>query len=76
MIEYKERPYSRKALLSLCQKYDCTLEKLLDHPQFCLSHGLKFQARKMISEGKFRSAKELKDFEHRNMLHHAVGLIK
>jgi len=76
MIYRRERPICRKALLSLCQEYSCSLQELLDHSRISLSKNLRTQAKKMIAEGKFRSAKELKDFEHRNMLNRAVGLIK
>ena len=81
MIYRRERPRCRKTLISLCKEYNCSLQELLDqelldHPRICLTDNLKVQARKMISEGKFISAKELKDFEHRNLLHRAVRLIK
>ena len=76
MIYRRERPKCRKVLLHLCQKYDCTLEKLLDHSCIHFSHDFRSQAHKMISEGEFRSAKELKNFEHRKMLCRAVGLIR
>ena len=77
MIYRRERPICRKVLLSLCKKYDCSLQYLLDHySRIRLSYGLKFQARKMISEGEFRSAKELRDFKQKTMWKRAAGLIK
>lgn len=76
MIYRRERPICRKTLLFLCQKYDCTLQQLLDHSHICLSKNLRTQAKKMISEGKFRSAKEKKDFEEKVGVYRAVGLIK
>lgn len=76
MIYRRERPRCRKALLCLCQEYNCSLQELLDHPRIFLSNNLKVQARKMIDEGKFRSAKEEKDFEERVRLYRAAGLIK
>ena len=57
-------------------KANCSLPELLDHPQVCLTHNLKVQARKMISEGEFRSAKELWDFKQKTMWKRATGLIK
>lgn len=72
----RERPCCRKALLYLCQEYNCDLQKMLNHSQICLSHDLKIQARKMISEGEFRSGKELKNFEEKIILHKVLGLIK
>ena len=50
MVNRKERPNCRRAINNLCQKMDHTLEELRDHPQICLSKGLKVQLRKMIEE--------------------------
>ena len=76
MIYRRERPRCRKILMSLCQRYNCSLQELLDHSRICLSKNLRIQARKMISEGEFHTSKELHDFEEKVRLHRAVGLIK
>jgi|GEM_PF-4775598 len=77
MTRYRrERPLSRKALLSLCREYDCTLEELLCNDRICLSHDLRIQARKMIEEGRFSSAKEIRDFEKEIRLYRLLRLIK
>lgn len=59
MIYRRERPKCRKVLLELMKEYDCTLEKLLHHSRIFLSDGLRVQAKKMLDEGCFHSAKEL-----------------
>ena len=76
MIYRRERPRCRKVLLELMKEYDCDLQELLHHRSVFLSHGLRVQAKKMIAEGGFHSAKELKDFEEWIMRYRSVELIK
>jgi len=76
MIYRRERPKCRKLLLSLCSEYDCTLGYLLKHPRIFLSDGLKKQARKMIDEGEFKTARELLKEQRTEHLQRSVGLIR
>jgi len=76
MIYRRERPRCRKVIEILLREYDCSLQDLINN-RFCfLSHGLRIQCRKMFDEGKFRSAKELRDFEAMVLRHRNMGLIK
>ena len=71
----RERPICRRQLLRLMQRYDCTLEELLTKPIY-FTNNLKQQARKMIDEGVFRTALELRWDERRDMINRDVGLIR
>ena len=71
----RERPICRRQLLRLMQRYDCTLEELLTKPIY-FTNNLKQQSRKMIDEGMFRTALELRWDERRDMINRDVGLIK
>jgi len=50
MVYRRERPRCRQVIIELCNKYECTPEELLHHPQFSLSHNLRVQCCKMIEE--------------------------
>jgi len=76
MIYRRERPVCRKALIHLTKKYNCGLEELLHHPTMMMSPNLCIQARKMIEESKFKTAKQLKDEERQIAFRRAVGLIR
>ena len=71
----RERPICRRQLLRLMQRYDCTLEELLTKPIY-FTNNLKQQARKMVDEGVFRTALELRWDERRDMINRDAGLIK
>ena len=72
----RERPICRRALVGLCKKYDCSLQELLDRSDIALSKNLRIQAHKMISEGEFRSAKQIRDFNEKIKFDKEMGVIK
>jgi len=77
MVVYRrERPVCRKRLVLLMNRYDCTLEELLKKPAIYFTPNIKTQAKKMLDEGEFHTAKELREDERRNNLYRDVGLIK
>ena len=71
----RERPVCRKSLIRLMKEYDCSLDELLTKPIY-FTNNLKQQAKKMIAEGQFRSALELRWDERPDMINRDVGLIK
>ena len=71
----RERPVCRKRLVVLMDRYDCSLEELLQKSMY-FTPNLKQQAKKMIAESKFRTAKELHWDARRDMINRDVGLIK
>ena len=75
MIYRRERPRCRTALIRLMKKYDCDIEGLLHHPAMFMSDGLRIQARKMLAESEFKTAKELREDKRRDMINRSVGLI-
>ena len=71
----RERPRCRRRLVVLMVRYDCLLEQLLEKP-FYFTHNMRQQTKKMIDEGKFRTAKELHWDARRDMINRDVGLIR
>lgn len=76
MIYRRERPKCRRLILNLLEKENLTLEELLHHETIFLSDNLKKQARKMIVEGQFKTAKELLKEQRREYFQRAVGMIR
>ena len=68
--------------MQLMQKYDCSLEELMQHRNssgdrdMFFSKGLQIQAHKMIEESKFKTAKEIEAEERKIAFMRDLGLIK
>lgn len=88
MIYRRERPIIRKTTIQLCNEFGWSIEELLyftcSHadddidclPVFSISRGMRIQARKMLDEGRFKSAKEIVEEQRHEHLLRAVRLIK
>jgi hypothetical protein len=77
MVVYRrERPQCRRALISLMKEYGCGLDGLLHHPTMFMSDGLRIQARKMLEESNFKTAKEVSRDRKKNDFRRLAGLIR
>ncbi len=76
MIYRRERPKCRKLILNLLEEENLMLDELVHHKTIFLSDNLKKQSRKMLSEGEFRTAKDLLKEKQRENIQRAVGLIR
>ena len=76
MFCHHEHPRCRKIILTFLDKFDCSLDKLLQRKDVYLSKRQKIQAHKMLKESKFRTGLQIYKEERQERLMRSVGMIQ
>ena len=76
MTYRRERVRCRKLILRLLEKYDCTIEELLNSGFIYLTKNVRVQARKMQREGEFQTAKQILEEKQSESFLRKLGVIR